>query len=508
MEQNDAIISLRHVQKKFENDFTAVADFDLDIRKGEFVTLLGPSGCGKSTTLRMIAGFDIPTSGSILLNGEDITKLPPYKRPINTVFQHYALFPNLDVYDNIAFGLKLKRVPVEVTNKKGEKVIKMKKLSDKVIDQKVAKALAIVDMEEMEDRQISNLSGGQQQRVAIARAIVNEPQVLLLDEPLSALDHKKRIEMQLELKEMHKKLGITFIYVTHDQEEALTMSDTIVVMRDGEIVQVGTPEQIYNEPINAYVADFIGESNIYSATMVGEKKVRFLGAAFDCVDDFPLNEKVDVAIRPEDIILTGVEEGTVSGQIVEAVFKGEDYSYLIKVGKKSEVTCRSHDKHGIGEKVGVSVVPENIQVMEKDLTENTWDDAYINDLNQVVIGEDAFECDVTQLLKGSVLDEEGYLIDTKNNKKYNLKNAPVKVSCSLDAPLLSDNLEEGQAKGTIIGAIWKGDHYQDIVRTEEEEDYILNTQYEWNEGDEVAITIAKEELKLRLKKEISEYEVE
>ncbi len=508
MKENDVIISLKHVQKKFEDDFVAVSDFDLDISKGEFVTLLGPSGCGKSTTLRMIAGFDIPSSGSILLNGEDITKLPPYKRPINTVFQHYALFPNLDVYDNIAFGLKLKKVPVEVTNRKGEKVTKLKKLSNKEIDQKVAKALAIVDMEEMEDRQISNLSGGQQQRVAIARAIVNEPKVLLLDEPLSALDHKKRIEMQLELKEMHKKLGITFIYVTHDQEEALTMSDTIVVMRDGEIVQVGTPEQIYNEPVNAYVADFIGESNIYNATMVGKKKVRFLAAAFDCVDDFPLNEKVDVAIRPEDIILTSPEEGTVSGVISEVVFKGEDYSYLIKIGKKSEVTCRSHDKHEAGEKVGVSVLPENIQVMEKDLSENSWDDVYINDNNQIVIGDDAFECDVTQLIKGSSLDEEGYLIDPKANKKYNLKNAPVRVSCSLNAPLLSDNLEEGQAKGHIIEAIWKGDHYQDIIRTEEEEDYIVLTQYEWNEGDEVSISIDKDAFKLSLKKDIAEYEVE
>ncbi len=508
MEENDVIISLRHVQKKFEDDFMAVSDFDLDIRKGEFVTLLGPSGCGKSTTLRMIAGFDIPTSGSILLNNEDITKLPPYKRPINTVFQHYALFPNLDVYDNIAFGLKLKKVPVEVKNRKGETKVKMKKLSNKAIDQKVAKALSIVDMEEMEDRQISNLSGGQQQRVAIARAIVNEPKVLLLDEPLSALDHKKRIEMQLELKEMHKKLGITFIYVTHDQEEALTMSDTIVVMRDGEIVQVGTPEQIYNEPKSAYVADFIGESNIYNATVVGEKKVRFLSAVFNCVDDFPLNEKVDVAIRPEDIILSNAEDGIVSGVITETVFKGEDYSYTIKIGKKSEVSCRSHDKHEIGEKVGVSVLPENIQVMEKDLNENSWDDAYINDLNQVVIGDDAFECDVTQLIKGSVLDEEGYLIDTKANKKYNLKNAPVKVTCSLDAPKLSDNLEEGEAHGVIIEALWKGDHYRDIVRTEEEEDFVINTQYEWNEGDQVSVSIEKSAFKLALKKEIGEYEVE
>ena len=250
MASENCIISLQGVSKVF-NGNTVVDDFNLDITKGEFVTFLGPSGCGKTTTLRMIAGFEIPSEGKILLNGEDITKIPPYKRPINTVFQRYALFPHLDVYDNVAFGLKLKKVPVEITKKDGSKVTKMKHLSASEIDKKVARALKIVDLEELEDRDISTLSGGQQQRVAIARAIVNEPEILLLDEPLGALDLKMRKEMQLELKEMHKKLGITFIYVTHDQEEALTMSDTIVVMKSGEIQQVGSPIQIYNEPVNA-----------------------------------------------------------------------------------------------------------------------------------------------------------------------------------------------------------------------------------------------------------------
>ena len=274
MGEKATIIALKHVCKVFEDGVTVVDDFNLDVKEGEFITILGPSGCGKTTTLRMIAGFELPSSGTIELNGEDISLLPPYKRPVNTVFQHYALFPHLDVYDNVAFGLKLKKIPVEVTDRHGNKTIKMKHLSAKAIDEKVLRALQVVDLDEMEDRDVSTLSGGQQQRVAIARAIVNEPKVLLLDEPLSALDHKMRKDMQVELKEMHQKLGITFFYVTHDQEEALTMSDRIVVMRRGEIQQVGTPEEIYNEPVNAFVADFIGESNIYNGTMLEPERVR------------------------------------------------------------------------------------------------------------------------------------------------------------------------------------------------------------------------------------------
>lgn len=503
----NTIISLQHVRKEFDGgDFVAVEDFSLDIKKGEFVTLLGPSGCGKSTTLRMIAGFEIPTKGKILLNGKDITTLPPYKRPINTVFQHYALFPYLDVYDNVAFGLKLKKVPVTVTNRKGEKVTKMKHLSAKEIDEKVAKALEVVDLSEMEDRNINTLSGGQQQRVAIARAIVLEPEVLLLDEPLSALDHKMRKDMQIELKEMHQRLGITFIYVTHDQEEALTMSDTIVVMSDGEIQQVGTPEDIYNEPVNAYVADFIGESNIYNGTMVGEKKVHFLGANWDCVDNFAKNEKVDVVIRPEDVLLSEDNKGVVSGTIVSAVFKGEDYSYVIALGK-SEMTCRDHKARKVGTKVFISVDPENLQVMHKDVSVNIWGESYIDKNGKVYIGDDAFDADLTQLLKGSVLDEEGYLVDQKTKKKYDLSDAEITLSCDFEAIKISDDLETGKAQGTIISSVYKGDHYQYIIRTEEEEDYIANSPYEWNLDDVVSVDIDKNDLRLKLKKDISNYEV-
>ena len=267
MTTNENIIELKHLTKKFEDGFLAVSDFNLEVKKGEFVTFLGPSGCGKTTTLRMIAGFDLPTEGQILLNGRDITKLPPYQRPINTVFQRYALFPHMNIYENIAFGLR------------------QKKTKEDVIKKKVKKVLDLVDLEGFEGRSVQTLSGGQQQRIAIARALVNEPEILLLDEPLGALDLKMRKEMQLELKQMHDELGITFIYVTHDQEEALTMSDRIVVMSEGRIQQLGTPEDIYNEPKNAFVADFIGESNIFNGIMTGKLRARFCGGEFECVDD-------------------------------------------------------------------------------------------------------------------------------------------------------------------------------------------------------------------------------
>ncbi|MCQ2742574.1 MAG: ATP-binding cassette domain-containing protein [Bacilli bacterium] len=505
-EKENIIISLQHVKKAFEGT-TVVEDFNLDVKKGQFVTILGPSGCGKTTTLRMIAGFETPTSGQILLNGEDISMLPPHKRPVNTVFQHYALFPHLDVYDNVAFGLKMKKVPVTVTNRKGEKVTKMKHLSAKLIDEKVSHALAIVDLDEMEDRDVKTLSGGQQQRVAIARAIVNEPQVLLLDEPLSALDHKMRKDMQLELKDMHKKLGITFFYVTHDQEEALTMSDVIVIMKDGIVQQAGTPEEIYNEPVNAFVADFIGESNIYNGTMVGKKKARFIGGVWECVDDFPLNEKVDIVVRPEDVMMKKPGKGTVDGKIVSKIFKGVHYEFIVKVGK-NEVLCRDTKDHEVGSEVSISVDPENIQIMHKELTVNQYTDAYINNNNQVVIGEDAFDCDITQLIPGSFVDADGYLVDRRDGKRYDFKDADVIAEIGLDQIDISDDLSSGQSQGTIIEMVWIGDHYQYIIRTDDEEDFVANSPYTWNENDTVSVSVKPEDIKLRLKKGLDEYVVE
>ncbi len=509
MEENNVIISLQNCSRVF-GKFTALDSFTLDIKKGEFVTLLGPSGCGKTTTLRLIAGFDKPTEGRILLNGEDITDVPPYKRPVNTVFQRYALFPHLNVYDNIAFGLKLKKVPIKVTKKNGTEVTKMKHLSAKEIYQKVSHALKIVDLEELENRDISTLSGGQQQRVAIARAIVNEPEILLLDEPLGALDLKLRKEMQLELKEMHQKLGITFIYVTHDQEEALTMSDTIVVMKAGEIQQVGTPTEIYNEPVNAYVANFVGESNIYNATYTSKNRLRFLSHSFEVDTPGEVNEKVDVVIRPEDITTRKVSEDydgdKLVGRVSNRVFKGTHFEYVVMVGK-SEVVVQTNKQYSVDDLLTIDVAPEDIRVMEKDITTNLYPEAWINKTNDVVISDHPFECDITQLLAGSHVDEDDYLIGP-DGKKYDLNDADVIAEVSLgDIEIIEDETDD-MLIGYVVDQVYKGDHYQVMIRTELDEDFILDTDYLYSEDDRVGIQIAKDKIKLTLKGDIDKYEVE
>ena len=492
----EKIIELINVSKQYD-DTTVVENFNLYINKGEFVTFLGPSGCGKTTTLRMIAGFELPTSGKILLNNQDITQIPPHKRPVNTVFQRYALFPHLDVYDNIAFGLKLKRVPNE------KKPGKMRKLTSAEIDKKVTAALKIVDLEEFEDRDIATLSGGQQQRVAIARAIVNEPEILLLDEPLGALDLKMRKDMQLELKEMHKKLGITFIYVTHDQEEALTMSDTIVVMNDGVIQQIGKPLDIYNEPANAFVADFIGESNIYSGTILSSSTVRFLNHNFKCVDKFEKNEKVDVVVRPEDVRLVEESEGMVSGTLISKIFKGVHYEYIMMIGKNDVVIQDTRDFE-INQKMGIIIEPDLIHIMHKDFTSNVYD-GYITKNNTVVFAEGEFECDVTQLFPNSHLNEEGYLID-ENGISHDLTDCDVKVEVGLSDIEIIDNEEDGVVSGEIISILYKGDHYQVIIRTKEEDDFVVDTEYTWNEFDRVSVKIPPEKIKLTLKHEVNNHE--
>lgn len=552
---DEKIIEFKHVTKIFDG-VTVIEDENFYVRKGEFLTILGPSGCGKSTTLRMIAGFETPTSGDILLEGKDIVTMPAYKRPINTVFQHYALFPNYDVYGNVAFGLKQVKVPVPLKKKDGTPVLKINKtkikylkkqiarlskdtimdqnekeerikkfegiieelkntpeqaykyrhLSNAEMDDRIMRALQIVDLDEMEGRSIDTLSGGQQQRVAIARAIVLQPKILLLDEPLGALDLKMRKDMQLELKEMHRKLGITFIYVTHDQEEALTMSDTVMVMSDGVIQQIGSPTDIYNEPKNAFVADFIGDSNIYNGVMTGEKKVKILGKEFTCLDDFPIHDRVDVVIRPEDIKLsTTQKEDSFEGFIDSKVFKGIFFQYSIMVGKE-EVIVKSTKDFAEKSNIFLTLVPDSMHIMKKQLSTNVFTDIQIDKNNNAVIDDVPFEVNITQLLANSNVDEDGYLV--VGNSKYDLTGFKVTATVKPEDIQITDDISSSEIGATVISQVYKGDHYLIIARTDdEEEDFIISTPYPFNVGDTVGISIPKDKITLRAKGDISEYEI-
>ena len=352
---NNTIISFENVNKFYE-DTHVLKNINFEIEKGKFYTLLGPSGCGKTTILRIIAGFTDVSNGKVTLNGEDVTKLPPNKRKVNTVFQDYALFPHMNVFENIAFGLRLKKTP------------------ENIIKEKVADALKMVQLSGYENREISQMSGGQQQRVAIARALVNEPEVLLLDEPLSALDLKLRTDMQYELRELQQRLGITFIFVTHDQEEALAMSDEIFVMSKGEVIQSGTPVDIYDEPINRFVADFIGESNIVDGVMKEDYLVEFVGKEFECADaGMRPNEKVEIVIRPEDLSLTSVENGKLAVEVDTQLFRGVHYEIICYDENGNEWMIHSTRKAEVGSKVGLYFEPQDIHVMRFGESEEDFD---------------------------------------------------------------------------------------------------------------------------------------
>ncbi|MCI5917998.1 MAG: ABC transporter ATP-binding protein [Roseburia sp.] len=343
---NKKLINFLDITKSYGNH-VVLDQLNLYIKENEFITLLGPSGCGKTTTLRILGGFETPDSGKVLFDGKDITALPPNERNLNTVFQKYALFPHMSIAENIAFGLKIK------------------KKSKAYIQDKIKYALKLVNLDGFENRSIDSLSGGQQQRIAIARAIVNEPKVLLLDEPLGALDLKLRQDMQYELIRLKNELGITFVYVTHDQEEALTMSDDIVVMNQGYIQQIGSPEMIYNEPVNAFVADFIGDSNIINGTMIQDKVVEILGVKIPCVDEgFGQNKPVDVVIRPEDIEIVAPEDGFMEGDITSSIFKGVHYELEI-MANGYEWLVHTTKLYEVGSHVGINVIPFNIQIMHK-----------------------------------------------------------------------------------------------------------------------------------------------
>ena len=448
--ENRPIIEIKNVSKFF-GEKTALDHINLTVNKGEFVTILGPSGCGKTTLLRLTAGFQTASEGSLCIAGKEVTQTPPHKRPVNTVFQKYALFPHLNVFDNIAFGLKLKKMP------KPE------------MERKVKAALKMVGMTDYEYRDVNSLSGGQQQRVAIARAIVNEPEVLLLDEPLAALDLKMRKDMQMELKEMHKSLGITFVYVTHDQEEALTLSDRIVVMSEGKIQQIGTPTDIYNEPVNSFVADFIGESNILNGTMIRDGLVNFCGHDFECVDKgFGENKPVDVVVRPEDLYIFPVSDAAqLRGVVQSCIFKGVHYEMTVLCGNY-ELVVQDYHCFPVGDEVGLLVKPFDIHIMKKERTENTFEATIVDETHVEFLGY-RFEC-------------------------LPLKNCPAEgtkaqVAVGFDRVVLLDNEEDGMLTGEVKFILYKGDHYHLTVLSDWEEDVFVDTNDVWDDGDRVGISI-------------------
>lgn len=455
------IIEVKGVSKFF-GEKTALDHINLSIKKGEFVTILGPSGCGKTTLLRLIAGFQTASEGVICIAGKEITQTPPHKRPVNTVFQKYALFPHLNVYDNIAFGLKLKKLPKDVVLKK------------------VKAALKMVGMTDYEYRDVNSLSGGQQQRVAIARAIVNEPEVLLLDEPLAALDLKMRKDMQMELKEMHKSLGITFVYVTHDQEEALTLSDTIVVMSEGRIQQIGTPTDIYNEPINSFVADFIGESNILNGVMVKDRLVHFCDRDFECVDEgFGEQTSVDVVIRPEDLYIFPVSDmAQLRGVVQSCIFKGVHYEMVV-LCQGYEFVVQDYHAFEAGTEVGLLVKPHDIHIMKKERLCNTFDGKLLDETHVEFLGC-TFECapvDLQQVPLGEV-----------------------QVEVDFDKIDLQDDAEDGALTGEVKFILYKGNHYHLTVWSDWDENVFVDTNDVWDDGDHVGISIAPEDIRVRVKR--------
>lgn len=432
MDQN-TIVSLKNVYVEFDGE-VILDNINLDITDKEFVTLLGPSGCGKTTTLRIIGGFLEPKKGDVYFDSKRINGLPPHKRNVNTVFQKYALFPHLNVYDNVAFGLKIKKAPKDF------------------IDKRVKEMLAIVDLKGYEKRAISKLSGGQQQRVAIARALICDPQVVLLDEPLGALDLKLRKDMQIELKQIQEKSKKTFIYVTHDQEEALTMSDTVVVMNNGRIEQIGSPIDIYNEPANAFVADFIGEANILNGIMLEDYKVSILGAKFDCLDSgFGKNKPVDVVIRPEDIEVVAPDKGTLTGTVTGAVFKGVHYEMSVQC-KNCLWLIHSTVCQPVGAEIGMNVIPDNIHIMNKLFpTAN-------NEFKATVVSSNK--------------EENCFSIEIEN-QTIEIKNKYFDEGVELNIILPPDGIHiAGDGNGDlndvyIVSVIYKGEHNEIILESDE-----------------------------------------
>ena len=450
------LIRLQDLVMEFDGE-RILDGINLYFNDKEFLTLLGPSGCGKTTTLRIIGGFLTPTSGKVIFDGKEVNDVPPYQRQVNTVFQRYALFPHLDVYDNIAFGLNVAKVP---------------KAS---IHDRVHEMLGIVGLKGYENRRVDSLSGGQQQRVAIARALVNRPKVLLLDEPLAALDLRLRKDMQNELKRIQQAMGITFIYVTHDQEEALSMSDTVVVMDKGRIQQIGKPEDIYNEPKNAFVADFIGESNILDGVMLSDYRVKFFGRVFECVDKgFEANEPVDVVIRPEDIyIMAHTENAMLHGRVSSCIFKGVHYEMLVQLPNGYELMVQDYNAFEPETEVSLIIKPADIHVMKKERTCNTFDATIVDETHIDMLGA-TFECQPHGLEKGT----------------------EVKVEVDFDKIDLTDDKEDGALEGDVRLILYKGNHYHLTIVTDDDDYLYVDTNDVWDDGDMVGINILPEDIRI------------
>lgn len=452
----EKLLELRNICKSF-GDEEVLHDFNLYIRENEFVTLLGPSGCGKTTLLRMIGGFDQPSYGEIIFEGQVINDLEPNKRQINTVFQRYALFPHLNVFDNVAFGLKLKKTPKDEIKREVERVLKL------------------VHLEDYAKRKIDTLSGGQMQRVAMARAIVMKPRLLLLDEPLAALDRKLRQDLQYELKDMQRTLGITFIFVTHDQEEALTMSDTIVVMNEGRILQIGSPEMIYNEPTTRFVANFIGESMILDGIVPQDNVVKFDGASFKTTyTGFSKNEEVDVVLRPEDLIVVPYEGAKIKGVIDSKIFKGEEYEVNIISESGFEYSIHTTKNYDLGLKVGLSIDPENITLMKKP-------------------GINTFSGTIEE--DGRVKVNDNMILDFEGSDEFNEgDNVVVRINT---ADVLLDDIEESDFTG-VISDIKKRDIYYDVYIKVGDNVIVASTSSVYHVGEETGVWIKEEKVKVKI----------
>ena len=477
-------IELKHIDKFYGSNHV-LRDINLVIEDGDFMTLLGPSGCGKTTTLRVVSGLEKPQSGYMTIDGREVINCDdafyeePSKRGLNLVFQSYALWPHMTVYDNIAFGLKIK------------------KMAKAEIDKAVGDSLKMLRIEQFADRYPNELSGGQQQRVAIARAIASKPRLLLLDEPLSNLDAKLRIDMRSELKRLHLEMGTTIIYVTHDQEEALTMSDKIVVMAEGKMQQIGTPEDIYNEPANAFVADFIGDSNIFNGIMTGKLKARFCGGEFACVDDFEEGTHITAVVRPEDVLLTEPGQGKIRGIVTSVIFKGMHYEITIESGK-NEIIAQSVNSAAAGDRVGIYVEPDNIHIMLAEDHTNIFA-AEINRNYELEYNGKVLDVQLTDLIKGSRLTEDGTLLDG-NGLELDRNKLRIKISIKPTDIELTDEQEEGLVQGYISNLIYKGDHYSYVIHTDLEQDFVVNDEYLWNMEDQVGLLMPVDKMVFTVKK--------